>query len=88
VGVQGARAKHRHRALPSRRRNLGSVPLVIPSEDADAGDVHACYPATATCPGPRQDPAAHHVPGVSRPDRRQAVRYDTANILHSYDFLL
>jgi hypothetical protein len=29
-------------------------PLVRTTEDADAGDVRACYRATATCPGPRQ----------------------------------
>jgi hypothetical protein len=34
------------------------------------GDVRACYPATASCPGPRQDPAGRDVPGAPRPNRR------------------
>jgi hypothetical protein len=38
----------------------------------DAGDVRACYPDTATCPGPRQDPAGRDVPGAPRPDRRHS----------------
>jgi hypothetical protein len=77
VGVRGARAIRRHRAPPSRRRCLGSVPSVVPTEDADAGDVRACYPATATCPGPRHGPAGRDVPGAPRPDRRHSgkLRY-------------
>jgi hypothetical protein len=70
VGVRGAWAERRHRAPPSRRRGLGSVPSVVPPEGADADDVRACYPATATSPGPRQDPARHHVPGAPRRDHR------------------
>jgi hypothetical protein len=70
VGIRSARAEHRHRAPPSRRRRLGSVPSVVPTEDAGAGDVRACYPATATCPGPRQGPAGRDLPGTRRPDRR------------------
>jgi hypothetical protein len=77
VGVRGTRAERRHRAPPSRRRRLGSVPSVVPPEDVDAGDVRTCYPATATCPGPRQDPAGRDVPGAPRPDRRHSnkLRY-------------
>jgi hypothetical protein len=72
VGVRGARAERRHRAPPLRRHGLGSVPSVVPPEDADAGDVRACYPATATCPEPRQDPAGRDIPGAPRPDHRHS----------------
>jgi hypothetical protein len=44
---------------------LGSVPSVVPTEGADAGDVRVCHPAIATCPEPRRD-----VPSAPRPDRR------------------
>jgi hypothetical protein len=76
VGVRDAGAERRHRAPPSRRR-LGSVPSVVPTKDADAGDVRACYPATATCPGPRQGPAGRDLPDAPRPDRRHSgkLRY-------------
>jgi hypothetical protein len=66
--VRGAWAERRHRAPPSWRRRLGSVPSVVPTDDADAGDVRACYPTTATCPGPRQGPAGRDLPGAPRPD--------------------
>jgi hypothetical protein len=61
----------------SRRRRLGSVPSVVPTEDVDAGDVRACYPATATCPRPRQGPTGRDLPGALRPDRRHSgnLRY-------------
>jgi hypothetical protein len=68
VGVRGARVERRQRAPPSRRRRLGSVPSVVPTEDMDASDVRACYPATY--PGPRQGPAERDLPGASRPDRQ------------------
>jgi hypothetical protein len=67
-----ARGERRHRAPPSRRRGLGSVPSVVPPEDADADDVRACYPTTATGPGPWQHPVGHHVPSAPRPDRRHS----------------
>jgi hypothetical protein len=73
VGVRGARAERHHRASPSRQR-LGSVPLVVPTEDADAGDVRACYRATTTYPGPRQGTAGRDVPGAPRPDRRHNLK--------------
>jgi hypothetical protein len=66
----GARGQCHHRAPPSRQCSLGSVPSVVPPKDADAGDVRAFYPATATCLGPRQDPARHHVPSAPRLNRR------------------
>jgi hypothetical protein len=88
VGVRGARAERRHRAPPSQRRRLGSVPSVVPTEDADAGDVRVCYPATATCPEPRQGPAGRDVPVRRDQTADTTVSYDTANILHSYDFSL
>jgi hypothetical protein len=77
VGVCGARAEHHHQASPSRRRRLGSVPLVVPTEDADTSDIRACYRATATCPGPRKGPAGRDLPGALRPDRRHSgkLRY-------------
>jgi hypothetical protein len=46
----GARGERRHGAPTSRRRDLGSVPSVVPPEDADAGDVRACYATPATSP--------------------------------------
>jgi hypothetical protein len=70
VGVRGARVERRHREPSSRRRRLGSVPSVVPTEDADAGDIRVCYPATATCPGPRQGPAGRDLPGAPRPNGR------------------
>jgi hypothetical protein len=69
VGIRGARAERCHRAPPSRHCRLGSVPSVVPTEDTDAGDIGAYYPATATCPGPRQGPARRDLPGAPRPDR-------------------
>jgi hypothetical protein len=60
--------------MGSRRHRLGSIPSVVPTEDADAGDVRACYPATATCPGPRQGPARRDLPGAPRPDHRHSSK--------------
>jgi hypothetical protein len=60
----------RHRAPPSRRHRLGSIPSVVPTEDADTSDVRACYPTTATCPGPRQGLAGCDLPGAPRLDCR------------------
>jgi hypothetical protein len=31
-------------------KSLGGVSSVVPTEDANAGDVRACYRATTTCP--------------------------------------
>jgi hypothetical protein len=77
VSVRDARAERRHRAPSSQRRRLGSVPSVVPTEDADAGDVRVCYRATATYFGPRQGPAGRDLPGAPRPDRRHSgkLRY-------------
>jgi hypothetical protein len=66
--AEWASAAHELNVVTEHR--LGSVRSVVPTKDADAGDVHACYPATATCPGPRQGPAGRDVPGALRPDRR------------------
>jgi hypothetical protein len=46
----------------------------VPTEDANAGDVRACYPATATCPGPRRGPAGRGLPGALRLDRRHSSK--------------
>jgi hypothetical protein len=64
------------------------IGLVVPPEDADAGDVRAYYPATATCLGPRQDPTGRDVPVRRDQTADTAVRYDTENILNLYDFSL
>jgi hypothetical protein len=83
--VEWASAAHEqnvcHRAPPSHRRRLGSVPSVVPTEDADAGDVRARYRAIATCPGPRQGTAGRDLPGAPRPDRRHSgkLRYSKHN---------
>jgi hypothetical protein len=61
---QNVVTEHRLHAIAA----WGSVPSVVPTKDADVGDVHACYPATATCPGPRQGPAGRDLPGAPRPD--------------------
>jgi hypothetical protein len=78
--AEWASAAHEQNVVTEHRLHdgrLGSIPSVVPPEDADAGDVRVCYPTTATGPGPRQDPAGHHVPGASRPDRRHSgkLRY-------------
>jgi hypothetical protein len=88
VGVHGARAERRHRAPPSRRRRLGSVPSVVPTEDADT----VMY-VPATPPTPPVPDHDRVLPDATYPVRRDqtadtAVNYDTANILHSYDFSL
>jgi hypothetical protein len=77
--AEWASAAHEQNVVTEHRLHDGAawVPSVVPTEDADVGDIRACYPATATCPGPRQDPAGRDVPGVPRPDHRHSgkLRY-------------
>jgi hypothetical protein len=79
--AEWASAAHEQNVVTEHRlhacRRLGNVPPVVPTEDADAGDVRACYPATATCPRPRQGPTGRDLPGAPRPDHRHCgkLRY-------------
>jgi hypothetical protein len=86
VGVRGARAERHHRAPPSRRRHL----VVYLQWYLPRTRTRVMY-VPATPPPP---PVPNHdrvLPDATYPVRRDqtadtAVNYDTANILHSYDF--
>jgi hypothetical protein len=54
--AEWASAAHEQNVVTEHRLHDGAAwvaYLQLPTEDADVGDVRACYSATATCPGPR-----------------------------------